>query len=285
MKIKYFFDQDTSTFTYIVSDEETRKSAIIDSVLNYNQFSGSTSTASADQLVSYIKENNLKNEWILETHAHADHLTAAQYLKSNIGGRVAIGKNIIKVAKFWSPIFNNNIKIDGSDFDKLLQDEEIIKIGNLDLKVMYTPGHTPACCCYLIKDNIFAGDTIFQSYLGTARCDFPGGSARDLYNSIQKIYSLPDDYKIYVGHDYPENNNLPNPLITIKEQKEKNTMLSQNINEEQYIKARSKRDKNLPVPKLLLPSIQFNLRAGSFGEVESNKTKYIKIPIDVLYHL
>lgn len=162
-----------------------------------------------------------------------------------------------------------------------MKDDEIIKIGNLELKTIYTPGHTPACCCYLIEDAIFVGDTIFQPYLGTARCDFPGGSTKDLYNSIQKIYSLPDNYKIYVGHDYPSSGN-ENASVSIKEQKEENIMLSKNTSEEDYIKARNKRDKTLDVPKLLLPSIQFNLRAGSFGEVEDNDINYIKIPINKL---
>ncbi|MDB2550330.1 MBL fold metallo-hydrolase [Rickettsiales bacterium] len=280
MNIKYFFDQDTATFTYVISDEETRKSAIIDSALNYDQYAGVTSTKSVDLVIDYIKKNNLENQWILETHAHADHLTAAQYLKKEIGGKISIGENIVKVAEFWAPIFNNNIKIDGSDFDKLLKDEEIIKIGNLELKALYTPGHTPACCCYLVEDSIFVGDTIFQSYLGTARCDFPGGSAKDLYNSIQKIYSLPEDYQIYVGHDYPQNNKEAKADISIKEQKMGNIMLSQDTSEEDYIKARNERDKTLDVPKLLLPSIQFNLRAGSFGELEEDGINYIKIPIN-----
>ena len=278
MKIKHFFDFDTATFSYIISDCKTNKCAIIDPVLNYDQFSGATSTKSADEIISYIKEYNLEVEWILETHVHADHLTSSQYLKDNLGGKVAIGENIIEVAKFWSPIFNNEIKIDGSYFDILLQDKQIITIGNMTTKIIYTPGHTPACCCYFVGDAIFVGDTIFQPHVGTARTDFPGGSAQDLYISIQKILSLPDATNIYVGHDYPEDK--ATPISTVKEQKEKNIMIAKNVNQDDFIKARNKKDENKSVPKLLLPSIQFNLRAGSFGNKEVNGINYIKIPIN-----
>lgn len=280
MKIEYFFDQETATYTYIIIDEVTKKCAIIDSVLNYDQYSGTTSTKSADQVISYIKNNDLTNEWILETHAHADHLTAAQYLKKTIGGKIAIGANIIKVAEFWSPIFNSDIKIDGSDFDLLLEDQQKINIGNLELKAINTPGHTPACMCYLIENAIFVGDTIFQPYVGTARTDFPGGSAQELFRSIQNILSLPDYTKIFVGHDYPLANNQPKCQTTIKEQKEQNIMINSKITENDFIKNRNDKDKNKAVPKLLIPAIQFNLRAGSFGRAENNGINYIKIPIN-----
>lgn len=280
MNIKFFFDSDTSTYTYIISDNKEKKCAIIDSVLGYDQFSGTTSTQLADLLVEYIKENNFKVDWILETHIHADHLSASQYLKEKLGGKIAIGENVTKVAKFWSPIFNDEIKLDGSDFDKLLKNNEVIKIGSLELKIIFTPGHTPACCCFLVEDAIFVGDTIFQPYVGTARCDFPGGSAKDLYSSVQKILSLDNKTRIFVGHDYPIENNQPSPLTSVLSQKENNIMIKKGVGESQFISLRNRKDKNKAVPKLLIPSIQFNLRAGSFGRKEVNGIQYVKIPVN-----
>lgn len=282
MKIKHFFDQDTATYTYIVTDEQSNQCAIIDSVLNYDQYAGKTSTTAADIVIAYVKENNLTVEWILETHAHADHLTASQYLKDALGGKIAIGENITKVAEFWSPIFNSHIKMDGSDFDMLLKDGQVITIGNLALKAMNTPGHTPACMCYVIEDVVFVGDTIFQPYVGTARCDFPGGSAKDLYQSVQKILSLPDATRIFVAHDYPVDGNAPKCMTTVLEEKQHNMMIKQGVSEADFVTARNKKDENKAVPKLLIPSIQFNLRAGSFGDKEDNGVHYIKVPVDKL---
>lgn len=282
MKIQHFYDNDTANFTYIVSDEDTRKCAIIDSVLNYDIFSGRTSTSSADEIIYYIKKNNLTVEWILETHAHADHLTASNYLKEKLGGKIAIGENIKTVLEFWVPVFNSikDTPLSGSQFDHLFKDGETFFIGNLEVNVMHTPGHTPSCVSYLIRDVIFVGDTIFMPNLGTARTDFPGGSAKTLYNSIQKILSLPNETKIYIGHDYPEQNRQPQFLCTVLQQKKYNILVNENISEKEYIETRNKRDVGKAVPKLLLPSLQINLRAGKFSEPEENGERYIKIPLN-----
>jgi glyoxylase-like metal-dependent hydrolase (beta-lactamase superfamily II) len=281
MKIEHFFDAETSTYSYILIDDTTSQCAIIDPVLNYNQFSGSVSYNSANLLIDYIKQNKLELEWILETHPHADHLTSAQYLKKELGGKVAIGEDITKVLEFWAPIFGGNFNLDGKDFDKLLKNEEIINIGNLKVKVMKANGHTPACVCYLVEDVIFVGDVIFQPYVGTARTDFAGGSAKDLYNSIQKIFELNENTKIYVGHDYPQEGKNPKPFVTIKDEKALNIMIQENITEEDFILKRNAKDKGKAVPKLIFPAIQFNIRAGKFEE-ESNGKNYIKIPINQL---
>ncbi|NQY42151.1 MAG: MBL fold metallo-hydrolase [Legionellales bacterium] len=284
MMIKYFFDKGTSTFTYVVSDPDTNKCAIIDPVLDYDIYSGRTSTTSVDIVIDFVKSNNFTVEWILETHAHADHITGSQYLKDKLGGNVGIGEHIKEVQKFWVTLFNisNDTNTDGSQFDHLFKDKEIFNIGNIEVKVMYTPGHTPACLSYLIKDTIFVGDTIFMPYVGTARTDFPGGSAETLYQSIQKILSLPDSTKIYTCHDYPPSGQEPQCLSTVAEQKEKNIMVHTGISKEIFIKTRNGKDSGKEVPQLLLPSIQVNIRAGNFGMAENNNTKYIKIPIDKL---
>jgi glyoxylase-like metal-dependent hydrolase (beta-lactamase superfamily II) len=281
MAVKYFFDSNTATFTYVISDDSSNKCAIIDPVLNYDQYSGTTSTKSADEIIDYLQKENLEAKWILETHIHADHLTAAKYLKEKLGAKIGIGKNVKEVLKFWVPIFNthNDTNLDGSQFDHLFEDGEIIKIGSLDIKIIYTSGHTPACVSYLTKDSIFVGDTLLMPYVGTARTDFPGGSASTLYDSIQKILSLPSNINIYTCHDYPPQNKKPSPISTILEQKNNNIMINSNITKMAYVKARESKDKEMKVPQLLLPSIQFNLRAGSFGQ-KDNGSYYIKIPVD-----
>jgi glyoxylase-like metal-dependent hydrolase (beta-lactamase superfamily II) len=284
MKPKYFFDETTATFTYVVSDFETNKCAIIDSVLDYDMYSGKTYTTSADQVIDYITSNNFTVEWILETHVHADHLSASQYLKEKLGGKIGIGEHIKKVQEFWVPLFNisNETTVDGSQFDCLFKDGDNFKIGNIDVRVMHTPGHTPACLSYIIKDMVFAGDTIFMPYVGTSRTDFPGGSAEILYDSIQRLLALPNNTKIYTCHDYPPPDQKPNCLSTVAEQKAQNAMIHTGISKEEYIKNRNNKDKGKPVPQLLLPSIQVNIRAGNFGKAEDNNIKYIKIPIDQL---
>jgi glyoxylase-like metal-dependent hydrolase (beta-lactamase superfamily II) len=284
MKIQHFYDQETSTFTYILIDDVAKRCAIIDSVMGYDLYSGRVDNKNADLIINYIKSNNLTLDWILETHAHADHLTASSYIKDKIGGKIGIGKNIIEVIKFWVPIFNNakNTPVDGSQFDYLFKDNELFFVGNLAIKVLYTPGHTPACVSYLVEDSIFVGDTIFNPKMGTARVDFPGGSAKNLYNSIQKIFSLPDETKIFVGHDYPENGEDPRCSYTVIEQKNDNILVNQNISEDQYIEARTKRDLGKAVPKLIMPSMQVNIRAGRFTPCEENGVQYLKIPINKL---
>ena len=282
INIKTFFDSNTATFSHIVTDTSTQKCAIIDSVLDYDQYSGRTKTKSADQVVDYINEEKLSVEWILETHIHADHITASHYLKEKLGGKIGIGAKIKDVLALWVPIFNTNkdTTLDGSQFDKLFEDEEVFKLGNVDVKAIHTPGHTPACSSYLIEDALFAGDTIFMPDIGTARTDFPGGSAAALYDSVKKILSLPYETRIFMCHDYPPEGRNVGWISTVKEQKEKNVLIRDGISKEDYVAVRNKRDEGKEVPKLLLPSIQVNLRAGTFGAPEENNVRYIKIPVD-----
>ena len=281
IEIKPFFDQETATFTYVVSDKNTHKVAIIDSVLNYDQYSGQVSTHAADKVINYINDNNLISEWILETHIHADHLTAAHYIKEKMGGKTGIGAKISQVLDFWIPIFNIGMDtpLDGSQFDQLFADNDLFKLGDTTIKVLHTPGHTPACVSYLIEDAVFVGDTVFMPDLGTARTDFPGGNAASMYDSIQRIFSLPDSTKIFTCHDYPPESRKENYVSTVKEQKKDNILINETVTKENYVKIRNKRDEGKAVPKLLLPSIQTNLRVGKFPNPESNGKSYIKIPI------
>jgi glyoxylase-like metal-dependent hydrolase (beta-lactamase superfamily II) len=282
MQIEPFFDPNTSTVTYVVSDPETQRCAIIDSVLDFDLHSGRLSSQSADTVIDYIKKQNLQVDWILETHVHADHLTAASYLKDQLGGKIGIGENIKKVLSHWIPIFNtgSDTPSDGSQFDVLFADGAQFKIGNLNVNVIHTPGHTPDGVCYYIEDAVFVGDTIFMPYVGTGRADFPGSNAENLYRSIQKIFALPDQTRIYTCHDYPPNGQGPAWESTVAGQKKNNSLINDSVKENEFISARNKRDLNLPVPRLLLPSIQVNLRAGKLGAFDSSKTQYIKIPIN-----
>jgi glyoxylase-like metal-dependent hydrolase (beta-lactamase superfamily II) len=284
VKIEHFFDKDTATFTYVVSDPATSKCAIIDSVLNYDMNAGKTTTVSADKVIAYVRENNLTVEWILETHAHADHLTASHYLREKLGGKIGIGEHIKEVLKFWVPLFNttHDTSLDGSQFDHLFKDGEVFFIGSIEVKVMHTPGHTPACLTYLIEDAAFVGDTIFMPYVGTARTDFPGGSAKTLYQSIQKLLALPEATRIFTCHDYPPQGQSENYVSTVAEQKAKNSMVHDGVSEAEYVAARNAKDVGKAVPRLLLPSIQVNLRAGDLGKAENNGVQYIKIPLNKL---
>lgn len=281
MKIQHFYDKDTATFTYVVSDEGSRKCAIIDSVKDFDFSSGKISYNSAQKIIDYVKANNLEVEWILETHVHADHFTASSYLKEKLGGKIAIGEKITEVLEYWVPVFNmsKDTPLNGSQFDHLFGDGEIFKIGSLEVKVIHTPGHTPACVSYVIDDSVFVGDTIFSPKLGTARTDFPGGSAATLFDSIQKIYALGDQTKIFIGHDYPENGAEPCFMCTVVEEKQGNILVNQKVSKAEYVENRNKRDLGKAVPRLLLPSLQINLRAGKFGDAESNGKHYIKIPL------
>lgn len=281
MKIQHFYDKDTATFTYVVSDQSSGKCAVIDPVVDFDFSAGKISYISAQKIIDYVRENNFEVEWILETHAHADHLTAASYLKEKLGGKIAIGEKITEVLKYWVPVFNlaKDTPLNGSQFDHLFYDGEKFQIGSLEVKVIHTPGHTPACSSYVIGDAVFVGDTIFTPKMGTARTDFPGGSASILFDSIQKLYALGDEMKIFIGHDYPENGAEPRFMCTVAEQKRENILVNQEISKEQYVEIRNKRDFGKPVPKLLLPSIQINLRAGKLGEAEDNGKKYLKIPL------
>jgi glyoxylase-like metal-dependent hydrolase (beta-lactamase superfamily II) len=284
MNTKHFFDQETATFTYIVSDEDTLKCAIIDPVLNYNMSAGNISSHSADEVVAYISDNNLTVAWILETHAHADHLTASHYLKEKLGGQIAMGERIDEVIKFWRPVFNtdNYPELDSFKFDKLLKNNEVINIGSLEVRVMNTPGHTPACVSYLIEDNVFVGDTIFMPDVGTARTDFPGGSAQDLFDSIQKIFALPLETNLYTAHDYPPEDRAVCGKSTVGQQRKNNMMIGGDTSKEQFVDARKAKDKLSDTPKLLLPSIQVNIQAGNLPVAEENNIRYIKIPVNQL---
>ena len=282
MEIKTFFEPQTATFTHILIDNKNKKAAVIDSVLNYDQDAGRMSTNSADGVINYIKEQGLTLEWILETHIHADHLTAAYYIREKLGGKIGIGCHIKEVLETWVPIFNTiqDTPLDASQFDYLFKDNEIFYLGDLEIKVMHTPGHTPACCCYKVEDAIFVGDTIFMPDVGTARTDFPGGSADQMYDSIQRILNLPDDTRIFMCHDYPTQGRDVGYLSSVGEQKKDNILINQTVCKQEYVKVRNKRDEGKAVPKLLLPSIQINLRAGNVGTPEANGIHYIKIPLN-----
>lgn len=282
MQIQPFFDKDTATVTYIVSDDATKACAIIDPVLDYDMAAGRTSTRSADTVLAYIQGNGLKVEWILETHIHADHLTGADYLKGKTGAKIGIGWKITEALAYWVPIFNtaHDTPLDGSQFDRHFKDGETFSIGKLAATALYTPGHTPVCMSYHIEGAVFVGDTIFMPYVGTSRTDFPGGSAATLYRSIRRILSLPDATRIFTCHDYPPEGSAPAWESTVGEQKKKNILINETVGEADYIRTREARDEGKPVPRLLLPSLQVNLRAGKLGAKEPNGRQYIKIPLN-----
>ncbi len=285
IKIKSFFDEDTCTVTYIIIDSASNKCAIIDPVLDYKPNSGRTQTESADLLIEFIQSNQLDLEWIIETHAHADHLSSAPYLKEKLGGKIAIGEHITQVQIIFKGIFNleKEFLVDGSQFDQLLKDTEVIELGESEIKIMHTPGHTPACVTLVVENNAIVGDTLFMPDFGTARCDFPGGDAKSLYQSIQRIYSLPDSMKVFVGHDYQSaNRNFFAWESTIGKQKQENIHISNKVTEEEFVYIRQARDSNLDVPKLILPSVQINIRAGNLPTKENNGVSYMKIPINAL---
>ena len=285
VKIKSFFEEATCTVIYIVIDKKTKQCAIIDPVLDYLPNSGKTSTETADLLIDFIHSNKLKTEWIIETHAHADHLSSAPYLKEKLGGKTAIGEHITQVQDIFKGVFNleKEFLIDGSQFDQLLIDGESISLGDSEIQIMHTPGHTPACVTLVIDNNAIVGDTLFMPDFGTARCDFPGGDAKSLYQSIQKIYELPTKTKVFVGHDYQSSSrNYFAWESSIEEQKQKNIHIKSGVTEEEFVNVRQSRDKNLDVPKLILPSVQVNIRAGCMPPKENNGISYMKIPINAL---
>jgi len=282
--IKAFFDPETWTFTYVVYEKPDTQCVLIDSVLNFDPKSGRTSTNSADELITFIQKNHLQLAWILETHAHADHLSAAPYIQKQLGGKIAIGYHIQDVQKVFKGIFNlePEFKVDGSQFDYLIEEGKNLEFGNLSIHPIFVPGHTPACMAYEIGDAIFVGDTLFMPDVGTARCDFPGGSAKNLYKSIQKILSYPDNTRLFMCHDYPPSNRPVAHQTTVAKQKKDNIHIHDGISEEQFVEMRTKRDKTLQMPVLLLPSIQVNVRAGHPPPPENNGKRYLKIPLDVL---
>ncbi len=288
MQVEGFFDPATKTISYLVFDENSRKGAIIDSVLDYDPKAGRTSTASADTIIERIRELDVTLEWILETHVHADHLSAAPYLKERLGGEVAIGAHITAVQKFFGTLFNAGAGFahDGSQFDRLLADDETFTIGSLQVRALHTPGHTPACLTYVISDGTssaaFVGDTLFMPDYGTARCDFPGGDPRTLYRSIQRILSLPADTALYMCHDYLPGNREPRFVTTVAEQRAENIHIHEGIGEEDFVAMRTQRDATLDMPVLILPSVQVNMRAGQFPEPEANGISYLKIPLNAV---
>jgi glyoxylase-like metal-dependent hydrolase (beta-lactamase superfamily II) len=268
----------------VVYEDEGSPCVIIDSVLNYDPKSGRTSTKSADEVIAFVKKHQLQVDWILETHAHADHLTAAPYLQSQLGGKLVIGDHIANVQVVFKGIFNldDHFKPDGTQFDYLLKEGESLAFGDLSLKALFVPGHTPACMAYEIGDAIFVGDTLFMPDVGTARCDFPGGDAKTLYRSIQKILAYPGQTKLYMCHDYPPNNRPVTGVSTVADEKANNIHVHDGVTEAQFVQMRITRDNTLEMPTLILPSIQVNIRAGHFPEAESNGVSYLKIPLNAL---
>ena len=284
MQVNIFHDNSTATFTYVVVDESTKKCGIIDSVLDYDQFSGTVSYANADKIITFVKENQLETEWILETHVHADHITAAHYLQEQLGGKIAMGSGIKHVLEYWVPKFEvaADTPQDGSQYDVLFDEGDTFNIGNLPVTVWHTPGHTPACASYLIENSIFVGDTIFAPHLGTARCDFPGGSAKQLFDTVKRFYTLADETIVYLGHDYPKPGDEPMAATTIGESRQHNRQIQTGTELEEFVSKREARDNSLAVPKLLLPALQANMRNGQFGAPSDQGQQFIKIPVNVL---
>ncbi|MGV8899696.1 MAG: MBL fold metallo-hydrolase [Burkholderiaceae bacterium] len=281
--IQSFFDPDTFTVTHIVSDPVTLRAAIIDSVLDFDPKSGRSSHASADRVIAYVQQTGLTVDWLLETHAHADHLSAAPYLQQKLGGKISIGRHIREVQHVFKKIFNaKDMNTEGADFDHLFDDDEQFRIGELEVCVMHTPGHTPACLTYVIGNNAFVGDTLFMPDYGTARCDFPGGDAATLYRSIQKVLALAPDTRLHLCHDYPPESRGPIWVTTVAEQRAQNIHVHDGITEAQFVKMRTARDQTLAMPTLILPSVQVNVRAGKLPPPEDNGVRYLKIPINLL---
>ena len=278
------FDPATWTVTYVVHSGPGSACAIIDSVLDYDPKSGRTRHTSAEKVIDYVQANQLAVMWILETHAHADHMTAAPYLKSTLGGITAIGDHITSVQKVFKGIFNlePEFKLDGSQFDHLFLPDEQFQIGELSAKALYVPGHTPACMAYKIGDAVFVGDTLFMPDVGTARCDFPGGDASTLYASTRTLLNLPPETRLFMCHDYPPDGREVKFETTVAEQRAKNIHVHDGITEAQFIEMRTKRDATLEMPVLILPAVQINIRAGEFPPKESNGVSYVKIPLNAL---
>ena len=281
--IQSFFDPDTSTVTHVVSDPATGRAAIIDSVLDYDPKSGRTSHASADKVMAYVQQAGLQIDWLLETHAHADHLSAAPYLREKLGGQIAIGRHICEVQGVFKKIFNaEDMNTEGADFDHLFDDGETFKIGQVEVRVMHTPGHTPACLTYLMGQDAFVGDTLFMPDYGSARCDFPGGDATVLYRSIRKVLALAPDTRLHLCHDYPPDGRAPAWVSTVAEQRAGNIHVHDGVTEAQFVSLRTARDKTLSMPVLILPAVQVNVRAGHLPPPESNGVRYLKIPVNLL---
>jgi glyoxylase-like metal-dependent hydrolase (beta-lactamase superfamily II) len=283
--IQAFFDSSTHTVSYIVYDSETRRAAIIDSVLNFDLASGRSSFSSADALIAYVAEHQLEVDWILETHVHADHLSAAPYLQEKLGGKIAIGEHIVEVQKLFGKLFNagHEFVCDGSDFDHLWNDGGQFNVGQLEVTVLHVPGHTPACIAYLIGDAAFVGDTLFMPDYGTARADFPGGDAATLFRSARRLLSLPAQTRLFMCHDYlPEGRSSHAWETTVEAQRSANVHIRDGVSEADFVAMREARDATLSMPKLILPSVQVNMRAGHLPHAEENGVSYLKIPVNAL---
>lgn len=281
--IQSFFDPDTATVTHIVSDPVTRRAAIIDSVLDYDPKAGRTSHTSADKVIEHVRQAGLTVAWLLETHAHADHLSAAPYLKAQLGGQLGIGRHICDVQAVFKQLFNAaDMNTEGAEFDHLFEDGEQFQIGALDVRVMHTPGHTPACLTYVVGQHAFIGDTLFMPDYGSARCDFPGGDAATLYRSIQKVLALAPETQLHLCHDYPPDERAPAWVTTVRQERETNIHVHDGISQAAFVSMRTARDKTLAMPRLLLPAVQVNVRAGQLPPPEDNGVRYLKIPINVL---
>ena len=286
-KIKGFFDEETSTISYVVYDMTSKKCAVIDSVLDFDFSSGTIDYHNAEKIISFIEKMKLDLEWLIESHVHADHLSASPYIKKNLGGKIGISEKISNIQNIFGKTFNAGTEFqrDGSQFDRLFKDNDEYKIGSIKCKVINTPGHTPACTAHVIGNSIFVGDTLFMPDLGSARADFPGGDARELYRSIQKILSYPDDTLIFVCHDYPPTSRKVEWVTTVGEQKKKNIHVKTSIGEDEFVKVREARDKTLNMPKLIIPSIQVNMRAGNLPPAEDSGDVFIKVPINSMKNL
>jgi glyoxylase-like metal-dependent hydrolase (beta-lactamase superfamily II) len=288
MQIEGFFDPATSTVSYLVLDTPTKQCILIDSVLDYDPKSGRTVTASADKLVARVRELGATVQWILETHVHADHLSAAPYLKQQLGGQIGIGYHITKVQDVFGKLFNagSDFAHDGSQFDHLFADDEVVVVGGLTVRAMHTPGHTPACMTYVVAQGketaAFVGDTLFMPDYGTARCDFPGGDAQVLYRSINRVLSLPPETRLYMCHDYQPGGREVQFVSTVAQEREANIHVRNGISEQEFVTMRAARDKTLEMPVLILPSVQVNMRAGQMPAPESNGIRYIKVPLNAV---
>lgn len=282
--VTHFFDESTNTYSYVVQDPTSNHCAIIDSVLDFDYAAGRTATDSAERILAFVEHQQLMVDWILETHVHADHLSAAPYLQQQTDAPLAIGEHIVTVQDTFGKAFNAGTEFarDGRQFDRLLSEGDTLNIGNMQLQVLHTPGHTPACLTYVIGDAAFVGDTLFMPDYGTARCDFPGGDARVLYRSIQKVFALPDDTRLFMCHDYKAPNRDEFAFeTTVAEQKQHNIHVAQGTSEDDFVRMRTERDATLGMPRLILPSVQVNMRAGHLPAAEDNQQRYLKIPLNL----
>ncbi len=287
LQIQHFFDQPTFTYSYVIWDDQTNDAAILDSVMDYDAASGRAVYDSADELIAFVNEKLLRVNYIMETHVHADHLSAAPYLREKLGGKMVIGSEILTVQNVFGKLFNAgpDFPRDGSQFDVLLNDDDVLELSeNIKIRAMHTPGHTPACMSYVVNDEaVFVGDTLFMPDFGTARCDFPGGSAETLYNSVMKLFQLPSETEVYLCHDYlPEGRTEYQYKTTIGEQRANNIHIGESNNKDEFIAKRTARDAQLAMPKLIMPSVQVNMRAGHLPPPEDNGVSYIKIPVNAV---